>query len=138
MLRRVAPILAKNRWKRLAAPHRLVVVAVVMVVTVVFIMAVIMVVMMVMTVIMVPIHMVMIVVVLMMVQPLARPRPARILVEHQRFDGDRHGIGRHADAAEIDVIEVPQDDTVDHQHLALDVQFVAQDMTERLRHVRRA
>src|ERR1700733_7162821 len=112
MLRRVAPILAKNRWKRLAAPHRLVVVAVVMVVTVVFIMAVVMAVIMV-------VMMVMTVFVLMMVQPLARPRPARILVEHQRFDGDRHGIGRHADAAEIDIVEIPQHHAIDDQTLAL-------------------
>ena len=40
-------------------------------------------------------------------QPLARPRPARVLAEHQRLDGDRHGVGRHADTAEVDVIEIP-------------------------------
>ncbi len=51
--------------------------------------------------------MLMLVVVLMMVQPLARPRPARVFVEYQRFDGDRHRVGRHADAAEIDIVEIP-------------------------------
>jgi len=70
---------------------------------VVMIMVVIMVVvMMVMTV-----RMVMIVIVIVMMQTLPRPWAARVFVEHQRFDGDRHGVGRHADAAEIDVVEIP-------------------------------
>ena len=41
-----------------------------------------------------------------MVQPLAGTRPARVLAEDERFDGDRDGIRRHADAAEVDIIEI--------------------------------
>src|SRR5580692_4125829 len=52
----------------------------------------------------------MIVIVIMMMQALARPRAARVFTEHQRFNGHRHGVGRHADAAEIDVVEIPQHD----------------------------
>src|SRR5690348_11103044 len=62
-------------------------------------------------------------------------RPARVLVEHQRLDRDRHGLRGHADAPQIDVIEIPQDDTVDHQNLARDAHFVAQDRAQRLRDV---
>src|SRR3984893_6295261 len=51
--------------------------------------------------------MVVIMIMLMMMQALARPRAARVFAEHQRFDGARHGVGRHADAAEIDVVEIP-------------------------------
>ena len=46
-------------------------------------------------------------VIIMMMQALARPRAARVFVEYQRFDGDRDGVGRHADAAEIDIVEIP-------------------------------
>src|ERR1700680_4615579 len=49
----------------------------------------------------------MVVVMLRLVQALPRPRAARILAEHQRLDRHRHGVGRHADAAEIDIVEVP-------------------------------
>ena len=73
--------------------------------------------------------------VLVMMQPLARARAARILAEHQRLDGHRHGIGRHADAAEIDVIEIPQHHPVDDQELAFDMKLLAQDVAERVRHV---
>src|SRR5580693_3580358 len=45
---------------------------------------------------------------LVVVQALVRSRAARVFVEHQRFDGDRHRVGRHADAAEVDVVEIPQ------------------------------
>ena len=45
--------------------------------------------------------------IIMVVQTLAWPRAARVLVENQRFDGDGHGVGRHADAAEIDIVEIP-------------------------------
>ena len=58
------------------------------------------------------------VIVLAVVQPLARPWTARIFAEHQRFDGDRHSVGRHANAAEIDIVEVPQHDAVDDQQVA--------------------
>jgi len=72
---------------------------------------------------------------LVMVQPLTRARAARILAEHQRLDGHRHRIGRHADAAEIDVVEIPKHDPVDDQELAFDMKLLAQDMAEGLRHV---
>src|SRR5712691_2851736 len=72
---------------------------------------------------------------LMVMQPLSRPWPARVLAEHQRLDGDRHGVGRHADAAEIDVVEVHQGDAVDHQDLARHIELLAQNRAERLRHV---
>ncbi len=79
--------------------------------------------------------MIMIVVMIMVMQTLARPRPARVFVEHQRFDGDRHGVGRHADAAEIDIVEIPEHHAVDDENFARDVKFIAQDVAERLRHV---
>src|SRR5713226_2191095 len=54
----------------------------------------------------------------MVMQPLAGPRPARILAEYERLDGDRHGVRRHADAAEVDIVEVHQHDAVDDQDFA--------------------
>jgi hypothetical protein len=82
-------------------------------------------VMVVIVVVAVPVTMVMtvrmIMVMIVMVQPLARPWPARVLVEDERFNGDRHRIGRHADTAEIDIVEVPQHHAVDDQKLACDV-----------------
>ena len=58
------------------------------------------------------------VVIIMMMQPLARTRAARVFAEHERFDGHRHGVGRHADAAEIDIVEIPQHHAVDDQKFA--------------------
>jgi hypothetical protein len=46
--------------------------------------------------------------------------PARILAEEQRLDRDRHGERRHAHAAQVDVVEVPERDAVDHQHFGGD------------------
>src|SRR5712691_8339978 len=40
-------------------------------------------------------------------------RGARVLAEHQRLDRDRHGLRRHPDASEVDVVEIPQYDSVD-------------------------
>src|SRR5262249_8205595 len=57
----------------------------------------------------------MIMVMIMMMQPLARARAARVLAEDERLDGHRHRVGGHPDAAEVDVVEVPQDHAVDHQ-----------------------
>src|ERR1700704_5010423 len=74
-------------------------------------------------------------IVIMMVQPLARTGPARILAEDQRLDGHRHREGRIADAAEINIVEVPQHHAVDHQELARHPHLVPQDVAERLRHV---
>ena len=53
------------------------------------------------------VRVVMLVIIIVMMQPLPRPRAARVFAEYQGFDGDRNRIGRHADAAEIDVVEVP-------------------------------
>ena len=71
---------------------------------------------------------------LAVMQTLPRPRTARVFAEHQRFDRDRHGVGRHADPAEIDIVEVPQHHAVDDQ-IAANVAFVAKKMSERVRHV---
>src|SRR3954466_16033262 len=70
--------------------------------------------------------------VLMMVDALMRATAARVFAEQQRLDRDRHGERRHADAAEIDVVEVAQHHAVDGQDLALDQQLLAQDRPERL------
>src|ERR1700722_132312 len=69
---------------------------------------------------------------IMVMQPLARPRAARVLAEDERLDRHRHGVGRHADAAEVDVVEVPQHDAVDDEKLAGDAELVAQDVAGRL------
>ena len=79
--------------------------------------------------------MIMRVIVLAVVQALARPWTSRIFAEHQRFDGDRHGIGRHAYAPEINIVEVPQHYAVDDQKIAANVAFIAKEMPERVRHV---
>ncbi len=58
------------------------------------------------------------VVMTMMMPVIAVPmpmRPARILAEHQRLDGDGHRIGGQSDAAKIDIVEIPQHDAIDHQ-----------------------
>ena len=55
--------------------------------------------------IVVPIPMVMIM--LVMMQELARPRPARVLAEDQRLDRDGHRARGQPNAAEVDEIEVP-------------------------------
>ena len=72
---------------------------------------------------------------IVMMDALMRAAAARILAEHERFDRDRHGIGRHADAAEIDIVEIPQHDAVDDEKIALDVKLVAKEMPERVRYV---
>src|SRR6516165_5478802 len=79
--------------------------------------------------------MMMLVIVRVMVDALRRPAAARVLAEQQRFDGHRHRIGRHADAPEIDVVEVPQHHAVDREDLAFDQKLLAQDCAQRLRDV---
>ena len=79
---------------------------------IVVMMRVIMIMMMIMIVVMMmavrmTVRMVMLVIIIMMMQTLARPWAARVFAEDQRLDGDRNRIGRHADAAEIDVVEIP-------------------------------
>src|SRR6516165_500896 len=58
--------------------------------------------------------------------------PARILIEYKRFDRHRNGVGRKSDATEIDIVEVPEHDAVDHQQLVLDRELVAQDRSQGL------
>jgi len=73
------------------------------------------------------------VIVLLAMQVCLAARQPRVLAEHQRFDGDRNGHRRQPDAAQIDVVEVPEYDAVDAEYLALDVQLFSQDGAERLR-----
>src|SRR6476660_9253162 len=70
--------------------------------------------------------------VLMVTDALVRAAAARVFAEQQRLDRDRHGERRHADAAEIDVVEIAQHHAVDGQDLALDQQLLAQNRPERL------
>src|SRR5262245_52206253 len=83
----------------------------------------------------VPMIMMVIMPMLMMMYPLVRAAAARVLAEQQRLDRHRHGVGRHADAPEIDVVEIAQHHPVDSQDLALDQKLLAQDRAERLRNV---
>src|SRR5438445_10138193 len=64
-----------------------------------------------------------------------RVRYPRILAEDEGLDGHRHRMGRHADAAEIDEVEVAQRDAVDHQDLRADAQLFLEDRAEGLRDV---
>jgi hypothetical protein len=59
-------------------------------------------------------------------------RHAGILAEDQRLDGNRHGVRRHADAPEVDVVEVAQGDAVDDEQLRLDPPVVLEDAAERV------
>src|SRR6516164_11119603 len=59
---------------------------------------------------------------------LPRAWTARIFAKHQRFDRHRHGVGRHADTAKIDIVKVPEHHAVDELHIAKEV-------AERLRNV---
>src|SRR5262249_41568360 len=75
---------------------------------------------------------VMMMIVLVVMDALARPRPARVFVEDERFDRHRHRMRRQADAAEIDVVEIPEHDAVDREDVARDAHLLAQDRAERL------
>src|SRR5262249_17744394 len=120
-----------TRPKRAALPT-LQINALIMFVTMIMMMlVVIMVMMVIMTVIVVIVGMP----ALVMVDALVRAAGAGILAEQQRLERHRHGVGRHADAAEVDVVEVAQDNAVDGEHLALDVELLAQYGAERLRDV---
>src|SRR6266581_7297768 len=59
-------------------------------------------------------------------------RGARVLTEHQRLDRDGDGLRRHPDASEVDVVEIPQYDSVDDQDFAGDLHFIADYGAERL------
>ena len=62
-------------------------------------------------------------------------RVTGVLAENQRLDRYRHGVGRQADASEIDVVEIPQRNAVDHQEFACDLHLFAQDSAEGLGNV---
>src|SRR5690242_17870476 len=68
----------------------------------------------------------------MMMDALVRATALRAFAEDQRLDGDWYGIGRHADAAEIDIVEVAQHHAIDRQDFALDQKLLAQDRAEGL------
>jgi len=61
------------------------------------------------------------------VQSLPRPRVIR---EDERLDRYRDRSRWQANFAEIDVIEIPEYDPVDHQDTDRHIQFVLQDMSE--------
>src|SRR5262249_53441804 len=42
-------------------------------------------------------------------------RQSRVRLEYQGFHRDRHRLRRHPDAAEVDVVEIPERHPVDHQ-----------------------
>src|SRR3954469_17605468 len=55
---------------------------------------------------------------------------ARGLAEDERLDGHRHRMRGHADAAEVDVVEIPQRDAVDHQHFAAQPEVLLEDRAD--------
>src|SRR5439155_25814203 len=65
----------------------------------------------------------------------ASARGPRVLAEYQGLDGDGNGLRRHTNAPQVDVVEIPEDDTVDDEHVAVHAHFVAEDGAERLRDV---
>src|SRR3954454_4242795 len=69
---------------------------------------------------------------IMVMDALVRAPALWAFAEDQRLDGDWYGVGRHADAAEIDIVEVAQHHAIDRQDLALDQKLLAQDRAERL------
>jgi len=66
---------------------------------------------------------------------LPRAWTARIFAKHQRFDRHRHGVGRHADTAKIDIVKVPEHHAVDEEKIAGDMELIAKEVAERLRYV---
>src|SRR4051812_14250650 len=74
--------------------------------------------------------------VVVLMSPMGMPmRHARILAEDERLDGYRHRARRHADAAEVDVVEVAQRNAVEHQHFRAQREVFLQDAADGLRHV---
>src|SRR6185312_13458898 len=65
----------------------------------------------------------------------AHARAARVLAEHQRLDGDGHGVRGHAHAAEVDVVEIPERHAVDHQHLGGEAPLFLEERAQRMRDV---
>ena len=50
--------------------------------------------------------------------------PLGHVVEDQRLHGDRHRVRGKPDFAQVDVVEIDEHDTVDHQNLRLDAQII--------------
>jgi hypothetical protein len=59
-------------------------------------------------------------------------RYARVGGKYQRLDRDGHREGWHSHATQVDVIEVPQRDPVEHEYLGGYVELVLQNRAERL------
>src|SRR6185369_7422224 len=78
----------------------------------------------------VPVIMSMIMVVMM--DSLVRTAALWAFAEDERLDRNWYGVGGHADAAEIDIVEVAQHHAIDRQNFALDQKLLAQDRAERL------
>src|SRR5258708_30025017 len=57
---------------------------------------------------------------------------ARILAEDQGFDRHRHGERGHAYPSEVDVIEIPERDAIDCEHLRADAPLLLEEGAERL------
>src|SRR5438445_1935938 len=70
-----------------------------------------------------------------MVMTVVPVRYPRILAEDEGLDGHRHRVRRHADAAQIDEVEVTQRDAVDHQDLRGDAPLFLEERAEGLRDV---
>src|SRR5689334_2041573 len=87
------------------------------------------------TVSMVVMSVVVIVIVRMRMSVRAPLRPARILTEDERLDRHRDRERRHAHAPQVDVVEIPERDAVDHEHVGGDGPLVLQQRAQRLRHV---
>ena len=60
----------------------------------------------------------------------------RVNVERKRLDGDRDGVGRLPQPAEVDVVEVVQPDTVEDQQVAGDAALPPKQLLEGQRDVR--
>src|SRR5215470_8897210 len=98
---------------------------------VVVMMAVIMVMMvMTMAVVAMSVTMTVLMIMVVMVDALVRATALWAFAEDERLDGDWYGVGGHADAAEIDVIEVAQHHAVDRKNFAVDQKLLAQDRAE--------
>ena len=65
----------------------------------------------------------------------ALPRTARVFAEDQRLDRHRHRVRRHAHAPEVHVVEIPERDAVDHQHLGGHGPLFLQERAKRMRDV---
>src|SRR6476660_7045879 len=52
---------------------------------------------------------------------------ARVLAEYQGLDRDGNGLRGHANAPQVDVVEIPEDDPVDDEDFTFDTHFIAQD-----------